>query len=241
MYYSGWYVPFPTGFAKTVANHGAVPLVQMDPDGINVARIASGHYDGYLSMYAEAVRAYGHPVIVSFGHEMNGNWSDWGYRHTSPAAFVAAWQHIVNLFRVLGAKNVTWLWTVNIINDSRSGKVDANLRQWWPGSSYVTWVGIDGYYLMPNWQFAPLFGPTISAVRALTTGAPILIAETGAVPTADQPAKIDDLFAGIRSYGLLGFVWFNSTNSIGQPFGINGTAAIAAFREGASAYHRPGS
>jgi hypothetical protein len=171
---------------------------------------------------------------------MNGNWSDWGYRHTSPATFVSAWRHIVNLFRVLGAKNVTWLWTVNIINGSRSGKVDANLRQWWPGSSYVTWVGIDGYYLMPNWQFAPLFGPTIGAVHALTS-APILIAETGAVPAAGQPAKIDDLFAGIRSYGLLGFVWFNSTNSAGQPFGISGPAAIAAFREGASTYHRPGS
>ena len=240
MYYSGWYVPFPAGFAKTVANHGAVPLVQMDPDGINIAHIASGRYDGYLSMYAEAVRAYGHPVIVSFGHEMNGNWSDWGYRHTSPAAFVSAWQHIVNLFRVLGAKNVTWLWTVNIINDSRSGKVDANLRQWWPGSSYVTWVGIDGYYLKSNWQFAPLFGPTIGAVHALTSD-PILIAETGAVPTAGQPAKITDLFRGIRSYGLLGFVWFNSTNTIGQRFGINGPAAIAAFRQGASMYHRPGS
>ena len=240
MYYSGWYVPFPTGFAKTVANHGAVPLVQMDPDGINIARIASGRYDGYLSSYAEAVRAYGHPVVLSFGHEMNGNWSDWGYRHTSPAAFVAAWRHIVNLFNVLGAHNVTWLWTVNIINDSRSGKVDNNLRQWWPGSSYVTWVGIDGYYLEPNWQFAPLFGPTIGAVHMLTSD-PILIAETGAVPAAGQPAKIDDLFAGIRSYGLLGFVWFNSTNSVGLPFGINGPEAIAAFRKGASKYHRPGS
>jgi hypothetical protein len=36
-------------------------------------------------------------------------------------------------------------------------------------------------------------------------------------------------------------VWFNSTNSVGQSFGINGTAAIDAFREGASTYHRPGS
>ena len=61
MYYSGWYVPFPTGFAKTVGNHGGVPLVQMDPDGINIARIASEHYDGYLSSYAQAVRAYKSP------------------------------------------------------------------------------------------------------------------------------------------------------------------------------------
>ena len=220
MYYSGWYVPFPTGFAKTVANHGAVPLVQMDPDGINIAHIASGRYDGYLSSYAEAVRAYQPPGHRELRARDERQLVLWGYRHTSPAAFVAAWRHIVNLFRALGAQNVTWLWTVNIINDSRSGKVDRNLNQWWPGSSYVTWVGIDGYYLEPNWQFAPLFGPTIGAVRALTSD-PILIAETGAVPAAGQPAKINDLFAGIRSYGLLGFVWFNTTNTIGQPFGIN--------------------
>jgi hypothetical protein len=153
---------------------------------------------------------------------------------------VAAWQHIVKVFRALDANNVTWLWTVNIVNDSRSGKVDDNLRQWWPGSSYVTWVGIDGYYLKPNWQFAPLFGPTIGAVHALTN-APVLIAETGAVPTAGQPEKITDLFNGIRAYGLLGFVWFNTTNSIGQSFGISNPAAIEAFHQGASKYHRPGS
>jgi hypothetical protein len=239
MYYSGWYVPFPTSFANTAADHGAVPLVQMDPTNIKIGQIASGRYDGYLSSYAEAVRAYHNPVILSFGHEMNGNWSPWGYKHTSPAAFVAAWRHIVKLFRALGAQNVTWLWTVNIINDSRAGKVDSSLGQWWPGSSYVTWIGIDGYYLEPSWQFAPLFGPTIGAVRALT-GNPILIAETGAVPSAGQPAKIADLFAGIRAYGLLGFVWFDTTNSVGQPFAIDSPAAIAAFRAGASSYHRPG-
>lgn len=239
MYYSGWYVPFPTGFANTVANNGAVPLVQMDPDKVSVTGIASGRYDGYLSEYAEAVRAYRHPVILSFGHEMNGGWYSWGYTHTSAATFVAAWRHIVNLFRALGAQNVTWLWTVNIINDAHGGNIPRP-TQWWPGNTYVNWVGIDGYYLKPSWKFAPLFGPTIGAVRQLTD-APILIAETGAIPAADQPAKIANLFAGVQQYGLLGFVWFDSTNSINQHFGISSPAAIAAFRQGANTYHRPGS
>ena len=84
MYYSGWYVPFPTSFATTAANNGAVPLVQMDPDGVSVAAIAAGKYDGYLSAYAEAVRAYRHPVILSFGHEMNGDWYSWGYQAHVP-------------------------------------------------------------------------------------------------------------------------------------------------------------
>ena len=76
-----------------------MPLVQINPKGINLAAIASGHYDSYLSSYAEAVRSYHRPVILGFGHEMNGNWYSWGYRHTSPADFVAAWRHIVTLFR----------------------------------------------------------------------------------------------------------------------------------------------
>ncbi len=239
MYYSGWFVPFPAAFATTVASNGAVPLVQMDPDGISVAGIAAGRYDGYLTAYAEAVRAYRHPVIVSFGHEMNGSWSSWGYRHTSPASFVAAWRHIVTLFRELGAGNVTWLWTVNIINNTQQGRIPPP-APWWPGNSYVTWVGIDGYYLKPNWQFAPLFGPTIASIHALTRD-PILIAETGATPTAGQPAKIADVFAGIHAYGLLGFVWFDATNSVGQDFTVSSSAAAAAFRTGASTFTRPGS
>ena len=238
MYYSGWYVPFPGKFATTVANNGAVPLVQMDPDNVNVSNIASGRYDGYLSAYAEAVRAYRHPVVMSFGHEMNGSWYTWGYGKTSPAVFVAAWRHIVKLFRVLGARNVTWMWTVNIINNAHGGTIPSPAR-WWPGGSYVDWVGIDGYYLKPSWKFAPLFGPTIAAVRKLTLD-PILVAETGAVPAAGQPAKIADLFAGIHQYGLLGFVWFDSTNRTGQHFGLTSPAAVAAFHKGASTYTRPG-
>jgi len=66
----------------------------------------------YLRSYADAVIAFGHPVILSFGHEMNGTWYSWGYGHPPPATFVAAWRHIVRIFRAAGAANVTWLWTV---------------------------------------------------------------------------------------------------------------------------------
>ncbi len=69
------------------------------------------------------MRAYRHPVILSFGHEMNGYWYSWGYRHTSPAMFVAAWRHIVTLFRAAGARNVTWLWTVNVIDETQHGRI----------------------------------------------------------------------------------------------------------------------
>ena len=238
VYYSGWLEPFQVSFATTVARHGAVPLVQIDPDDVSLAAIAAGQYDTYLASYARAVRAYRHPVILGFGHEMNGPWFSWGYTHASPATFVAAWRHLVTLFRDAGTRNVTWLWTVNIIK-RQHGDVPGP-APWWPGKSYVNWVGIDGYYLKSSWQFAPVFGPTVIAVRELT-GDPILISETGATYAVGQPTKIADVFAGMHKYGLLGLVWFDSTNSSGQDFGISSPAAIAAFRRGAETYIRPSS
>jgi hypothetical protein len=116
LYYSGWLEPFQVRFATTVANEGAVPLVQISPTDANIAAMAAGRYDNYWSAFAKAVRAYHHPVILGFGHEMNGYWYSWGYTHTSPTVFVAAWRHIVTLFRALGAQNVTWLWTINTIH-----------------------------------------------------------------------------------------------------------------------------
>lgn len=226
-YYSGWLEPFQAGFAAAAANDDAVPLVQMNPTHASVAAIAAGRYDSYLSAYAEAVRAYGHPVILSFGHEMNGFWYSWGYTHTSPATFVAAWRHIVTLFRTLRARNVTWLWTINTIH-KKTGVPSPG--PWWPGNSYVTWVGIDGYYTSASSVFASVFGPTIVYVHTLTRD-PILIPETSVTPVANQPAKIADLFAGIHLYGLLGFVWFDSSNKV--DWRLTSQAAIAAFRRGA--------
>jgi mannan endo-1,4-beta-mannosidase len=240
LYYSGWGEPFQTAFAQQAAGHGAVPLVQIDPGNTSLASIADGAYDAYLEAFAQAVAGYGArtkgAVIIGFAHEPNGRWYPWGYRHASPRNFVAAWRHIVTVFRSQGADNVTWLWTVNII-DKRGGIPSP--APWWPGTRYVTWVGIDGYYLKPSWRFAPLFGPTIKVVRSLALLDPILISETAATPAAGKPAKIADLFAGIRAYGLLGFVWFDVSKN--RDWQLAGPAAIAAFRRGALTFGRPGS
>ena len=99
----------------------------------------------------------------------------------------------------------------------------------------MTWVGIDGYYYRSSSTFASLFGPTIAAVRELTH-APILIAETAAAPAAGQPAKIADLFTGIRQYELLGFVWFDAVHV--QDWRLSRPKAIPAFRQGAKTYPR---
>jgi mannan endo-1,4-beta-mannosidase len=234
-YYSGWLEPFQTGFAATAARHGALTLVQIDPTNISLAAIVSGQYDNYLRTYADSVRSFGHKVILGFGHEMNGPWYSWGWTHSRAKMFIAAWRHVVDVFRQQGADNVIWLWTVNV--DPPNDNAIQNPSRWWPGSGYVNWVGIDGYYLKKSWQFAPLFGPTIKIVHSLSRmPIPIIISEVGA-PTVDQPTKIADLFAGIRAYGLLGFVWFDTNGS--RNWTLTTPAAIAAFRRGVDAVNDP--
>ena len=223
LYYSSWWEPFRAQFAATAARHGAVPLVQINPEHVRLADIAAGKYNSYLASFATAVRAYRHPVVVGFGHEMNAHWSLWGYQHAKPAVFVAAWRQIVDVFRAVGARNVTWLWTINVI-DAHADSLAPG--PWWPGRNYVDWVGIDGYYRKASWRFAALFGPTIKVVRTLTSD-PILISETGVAPCAGKAAKIANLFSGVRNYGLLGLVWFDAVAH--KDWRIDNPAAIAAF------------
>jgi mannan endo-1,4-beta-mannosidase len=234
-YYSPWTELFKFSFASSASKHGATPLVELDPKNVSLASIASGQYDDYLRTYASEVEAFKSKVVLCFGHEMNGNWYSWGYQHTSARVFVAAWRHVVDVFRAVGATNVIWLWTVNIVD---SDIPIPNPAPWWPGASYVTWVGIDGYYYTSSSTFAQLFGPTIVDVRALTRD-PILITETGATPEAGQSAKLADLFSGVQTYGLLGFVWFDSYDIFQALNWRLQPAGLAAFRRDVKAYMRP--
>ncbi len=202
-YYSGWGEAFQVSFAQKVREHGAATIMQWDPTLASVAKIASGGYDSYLRSFARSVRNFGGPMVIGFGHEMNAHWYSWGYGHTPPSTFVAAWRHIVTLFRAQRANNVTWLWTLQA-DQPGTGP----LASWWPGAKYVTWIGIDGYYYRPTESFVSIFGRTIAEVRSFT-GLPVLLSEVAVGPRAGQARKIPDLFAGMRQYDTLGLVWFD--------------------------------
>ena len=103
--------------------------------------------------------------------------------------------------------------------------------RWWPGRAYVTWVGIDGYYLKPSWAFAPLFGPTIKAIRTLTLD-PILISETGGRPGGRQAGQ-DRRPVRRRPRLRAARAWSGSTSDKHRDWRLDGPAAIAAFRRGA--------
>jgi hypothetical protein len=231
-YYSGWGEAFQTSFAETVHRHGAATIMQWDPTLASVSKIAAGGYDSYLRSFADSVRSFGQPVVIGFGHEMNAYWYSWGYGHLPASTFVAAWRHIVTLFRGQHADNVTWLWTLQA-DEAGTGPI----ASWWPGSQYVTWIGIDGYYYRPSETFFSIFGQTIAQVRVFT-GKPVLLSETAVGPAAGKAEKIPELFAGMRHYGTLGLVWFDIAQDGGiysQDWRIeNSPGAEAAFHRGAA-------
>jgi len=201
--FSGWAQPFDLLFAKSVHAHGAILFVQIDPNYASIPAIAAGVYDSYLRSYAASVREFGQPVVLGFGHEMNGSWYLWS--RANPTTFVAAWRHIVTLFRSQGAMNVTWLWTINA--EDRTGVRPA--ARWWPGPNYVTWIGIDGFYYRRSDTFRSIFADTIDQVRSFAPDKPVLLSETAVGPAAGQILKIANLFDGMAKYKTLGLVWFD--------------------------------
>jgi mannan endo-1,4-beta-mannosidase len=234
MYYTTVGSVFPSAFAQEAHSHGATLQISIAPYGISMSAIAAGRDDAYLRSYAAAVRAFGHPVIISFAPEMNGKWYPWGWTHTSPRTWVQAWRHVVTLFRRAKASNVTWTWTVNQMTAN-----EGPIADWWPGSAYVTWMAVDGYYYNRNTTFNGIFAKTIAAERKLSEK-PIFIGETAIGQVAGQARRIPQLFAGVAHFRLLGFLWFDMAQSgtvFHQDWRLEGhRSAAAAFRRGIRRY-----
>ena len=68
--------------------HGSLPLVfwspwdrpyeqKKGPDRFGLNAILAGTWNRYIDDWADAAREFGHPLIVSFGDEMNGDWFPW--------------------------------------------------------------------------------------------------------------------------------------------------------------------
>jgi mannan endo-1,4-beta-mannosidase len=217
--------------AAAIYRHAAFPIVQIDPYHAAVRAIAQGAYDVYLRNQARAVSQFHCPIAISFGHEMNGTWYDWGSSHVRPKEFIAAWRHIWGVFASVGVPNAIWLWTVNRVSPPAATPVEA----WWPGKQYVSWVGMDGYFRGSRTTFTRVFGQTLQEVRGITND-PVLITETSVSRKGRQTAQIRHLFTGALSAGVFGVVWFNVDAS--QAWTLDGRppAVLTEFRHDADMF-----
>jgi beta-mannanase len=232
-YYASWGTAFDTKFAMQAAQHKAVTLVMWQPY-VSAARIAKGRSDKYLRSYAGQVKAFGGPVIIAFGHEMNGCAYPWGPCKTSPKTFVEAWRHVVRLFRGMHVTNVKWLWEVKVGGPKL-------LRADFPGNDWVDYTGVTGYYTTAKSSFRDNLLPTIKLVRRFAHK-PVIVGETGIAPGRHRAAQIINLFRGLRSNGISAVIYFDldektHTSLSRQDWRLEGDrSALLAFYRGAKNY-----
>jgi mannan endo-1,4-beta-mannosidase len=215
--YYGWNEPFQTADAQAAWNAGTETFAELQTCGnpcnastsVPIASVINGTYDSYLVKFAEAVAAFGHPVLLTFDHEMNGAWYPWGSATTTPAQWIAAWQHVTSVVSAIAA-NATWVWVPNIEQGA------ASVASYWPGNGYasahVNMVGLDGYFQNSGSTWANTFSQSVRDAMAASGGLyPFVVAETG-VPSADSNgvSQIDNLVAGARSAGAVALMYFDS-------------------------------
>jgi mannan endo-1,4-beta-mannosidase len=204
--YMSWNNPLDTQAVTSAWSYGALYYMVWEPYHTTVAAIADGRSNGYITRFAQEVRALNLPVAISFGHEFNGWWYPWGTTGTTAAQFVAAWRLIRHLFAAVHATNVIWVWNPNVI----SAEPRLDLSAYYPGDAYVDWVGVTGYFGAEGpGTFEGVFGPTMQEIRGFTTR-PFIIAETAVQTGPDAAAAAQNLVTGVRQRSdVLGFVWFD--------------------------------
>ena len=214
--YQGWKFPAKIATVSALAGSGAIPMIDWE-HGDTLIHIAEGRDDANLIVpYAKELKAYGKPVFLRWSWEPNV-----GHTVTPTFAqqYVAAWQHIVNVFRGpggVGATNVAFVWNPGI-----AGSTFPHLLQsLYPGSSYVDWIGIDGYSRAgtspPNQSFTQMFGKVYTTLTSASYGGkPIIIPETGSSGATNQVPFLQSVVSALQSgqFPLVkGFAYYDGTN-----------------------------
>ncbi|MGN6664159.1 MAG: glycosyltransferase [Solirubrobacterales bacterium] len=237
------FYPFPTQEMEKIRRHGAIPLFSWNSgasgrDGaFRLADLRRGRYDAYIRRFARAAKAWGHPFFLRFDWEMNGDWFPWGAgtNGNRPGQFRAAWRHVHDVFRRVGANNATWVWCPYAR--------DEPLRRFYPGGRYVDWTCLDGYNWGPNapepapWRsFREIFAPAYRRITgSIAPGKPMLIAEVASSGAAAAKADwVRGMFGALRGgfAKIHGLAWFDKVDR-GVDWPLETSAAVTqAFARG---------
>jgi hypothetical protein len=229
----------PLAELEAARSRGAVVLLTWEPwawgggtsqPAYALDRITAGDFDPYLRQWGQALANWGHPVMLRFGHEMNGNWYPWSEQlnGNGPGDYVAAWRHVHDVVASAGAANVTWVWNPNVPYWG-----SAPLTALYPGAAYVDAVALDGY----NWGTSAswstwvspseLFGQGLAELRGLAPGKQILIGETSSAEQGGSKAEWASSLVGyLAAQGdVTALTWFHFNKE--TDWRINSSTAAA--------------
>lgn len=172
--YMNWDDDTPTQLAQWDQSQGILPMITWR--GTWAGLIAKGQFDSRFQEVAAELKQLGKPVLLRWFPEMD---TGVGYSLTvSVRKYIAAWQHVWQIFHQAGATKVAWVWC-----PSASGFASGTAQTYYPGAAYVDWVCSDGYNWAPHQKRAPW--QSLDAIFSafykwgLTTGKPLMIGEFG--------------------------------------------------------------
>ncbi|HEX5535079.1 MAG TPA: glycosyl hydrolase [Actinomycetales bacterium] len=224
MWYVAWSAggDFPVDAVRRVRARGAVPEITWEPwdpaagadqPAYRLRRIAGGAYDGYLTRWARQVAAYGGPVWLRFGHEMNTATYPWGEveGRNAPGSYVEAWRHVRRVFEAQQASNVTWVWSPNVPYAETTP-----LEALYPGDDQADVVALDGYNwstLQPgsSWtSFEDVFSSGLEELERISDR-PQIIGEVASTEVGgDKAAWVRGMFATLdKRPQVCAFTWFD--------------------------------
>lgn len=175
--------PWLTSFESEKYPH----LVSIEKRDINgMKTVANGDYDAYIKTWARASKKLEKPIFIRLGHEMNDPYRyPWGPQNNKPEDFVAAWKHVVNIFRNEGVKNVFWVWAPH--------PAYQGFDVYYPGDEYVDWIGTGtlNYGTAASWSqwwsFEDIFGKFYKQVKKYNK--PVMITELGCLNVGGNRAE----------------------------------------------------
>lgn len=245
-YYTGWDTAFRRNLHDADALLGRVSMATWEYavapegglesyEGRLLDAIIDGRHDDYIRTWAEGARDFGRPLLLRWGHEMNGDWYPWSGAQNGggtldgfgdrglpdgPERFVAAYRHIHDIFDRAGAANVLWVWCpgtpAHWLGDW------SRIAHYYPGNKYVDWMCIDGY----NWgtceygaafnsrweSFEKVFAQGYAELQVVNSRKPIMIGEFAATEEGGEKAAwILDAYERIREDypQIRAVVWFH--------------------------------
>lgn len=216
---------FYRGFDNTAADDtyllsqcrdaGAVPFVNISSGSWSYISIIAGSHDEYFLAMARAFRDFGDRILMCIDSEMN-------LEGKNPTEFISMWRHIHDIFTVEVASNIEWVWSPNY--------APATYTQYYPGDSYVDWVGTEGFCRKDGSLAAGIFGPILSAFASSYPHKPAIISYMGGDPSSAsyKAPWITDAYATLKGYSnLKAVIWWNDSvveNSVGYDYRVYPTS-----------------
>ncbi|MDO8804916.1 MAG: glycosyl hydrolase [Elusimicrobiota bacterium] len=223
-FYLAWGDNFPAAEINKSSPDGAIlvltwePHIKAEPGRSLLGDIDAGKYDSYMAAMAAALKKYGRPVMLRWGHEPNGDWYAWSgaLNGHEPETYIKAWRRMAGIMRTGAGPKVKLVFSVN--GEDKPDEEWNRFENYYPGPEYADVVGLDAYNWGDSREWSSWLRPQqllkdpYRRALAMAPDKPLFLAEVAACSGGGvKSAWLGKLFSRLetRYPAVKGFMWFD--------------------------------